>query len=134
MPVLLESVKFPEPVISIAIEPETMSDRDKLMETLDVLSHEDPTFTYRDDAETGQLVISGMGELHLDVLVQESVMTLKFSAASVLLRLHTAKVLLRLLMLTFLTSVQSVEKKLLQNFPFMLNRVKLEKETFIPAA
>ncbi len=68
-PVLLESVKFPEPVISIAIESETMSDRDKLMETLDVLSHEDPTFTYRDDSETGQLVISGMGELHLDVLV-----------------------------------------------------------------
>lgn len=69
MPVLLESVKFPVPVISIAIEPETMSDRDKLMETLEVLSHEDPTFTYRDDEETGQLVISGMGELHLDVLV-----------------------------------------------------------------
>ncbi len=68
-PVLLESVKFPEPVISIAIEPETMSDRDKLMETLDVLTHEDPTFIYKDDAETGQLVISGMGELHLDVLV-----------------------------------------------------------------
>ena len=43
--------------------------RDKLMETLDVLSHEDPTFTFRDDSETGQLVISGMGELHLDVLV-----------------------------------------------------------------
>ncbi len=68
-PVLLESVKFPEPVISIAIEPETMSDRDKLNETLDILSHEDPTFTHRDDEETGQLVISGMGELHLDVLV-----------------------------------------------------------------
>lgn len=69
MPVLLESVKFPEPVISIAIEPETMSDRDKLNETLEILSREDPTFTHRDDEETGQLVISGMGELHLDVLV-----------------------------------------------------------------
>ena len=68
-PVLLENVKFPEPVISIAIEPETMSDRDKLNETLEILSREDPTFTSRDDAETGQLVISGMGELHLDVLV-----------------------------------------------------------------
>ena len=68
-PLLLESLKFPEPVISIAIEPETMSDRDKLLETLGLLSHEDPTFTYRDDEETGQLVISGMGELHLDVLV-----------------------------------------------------------------
>ncbi len=69
MPVLLESVKFPEPVISIAIEPETLSDRDKLKDTLEILSHEDPTFTSRDDSETGQLIISGMGELHLDVLV-----------------------------------------------------------------
>ena len=69
MPVLLESVRFPEPVISIAIEPETMSDRQKLLDTLAILSREDPTFTYRDDEETGQLVISGMGELHLDVLV-----------------------------------------------------------------
>ena len=68
-PVLLESVKFPEPVISIAIEPETMSDSDKLNETLEILSREDPTFTHRNDEETGQLVISGMGELHLDVLV-----------------------------------------------------------------
>lgn len=69
MPVLLESVNFPEPVISIAIEPETLSDSDKLKDTLAILSREDPTFTSRDDEETGQLVISGMGELHLDVLV-----------------------------------------------------------------
>ena len=69
MPVLLESVKFPEPVISIAIEPETLSDKDKLVDTLAVLSREDPTFTSHEDAETGQLIISGMGELHLDVLV-----------------------------------------------------------------
>ncbi len=68
-PVLLESVKFPEPVISVAIEPETMGDRDKLQETLETLSREDPTFVHRDDEETGQLIISGMGELHLDVLV-----------------------------------------------------------------
>ena len=71
MPVLLESVKFPEPVISIAIEPETMGDRAKLQETLEILSREDPTFTFRDDEETGQLVISGMGELHLDVLFRQ---------------------------------------------------------------
>ncbi|MBP5463783.1 MAG: elongation factor G, partial [Treponema sp.] len=69
MPVLLESVQFPEPVISIAIEPETMSDRQKLLDTLEILSREDPTFTYREDEETGQLIISGMGELHLDVRV-----------------------------------------------------------------
>jgi elongation factor G len=69
MPILLESMKFPEPVISVAIEPETLSDRDKLNETLAVLSREDPTFTSHEDAETGQMIISGMGELHLDVLV-----------------------------------------------------------------
>ena len=69
MPVLLESLKFPEPVISVAIEPETLSDKDKLVDTLAIMSREDPTFTSHEDAETGQLIISGMGELHLDVLV-----------------------------------------------------------------
>lgn len=69
MPVYLENLHFPEPVISVAIEPDTISDRDKLMETLEILSKEDPTFTSKNDAETGQLIISGMGELHLDVLV-----------------------------------------------------------------
>ena len=69
MPILLESMKFPEPVISVAIEPETLSDRDKMNETLAILSREDPTFTSHEDAETGQMIISGMGELHLDVLV-----------------------------------------------------------------
>lgn len=68
-PVLLEDLHFPEPVISVSIEPETLSDRDKLKETLEILSFEDPTFTYKDDPETGQLIISGMGELHIDVLV-----------------------------------------------------------------
>ena len=68
-PVLLENLSFPQPVISVALEPETLSDRDKLKETLDILSKEDPTFTFREDAETGQLLISGMGELHLEVLV-----------------------------------------------------------------
>ncbi|MBR5966876.1 MAG: elongation factor G [Treponema sp.] len=68
-PVLLESVHFPEPVISVAIEPDSISERDKLNETLEILSREDPTFTHKEDAETGQLIISGMGELHLDVLV-----------------------------------------------------------------
>ena len=69
LPVLLESVNFPEPVISVALEPESLSERDKMNETLDILSREDPTFTHHEDAETGQLIISGMGELHLDVLV-----------------------------------------------------------------
>ena len=68
-PVLLEEPVFPQPVISVALEPESMSERDKMNETLEILSKEDPTFTYHEDAETGQLIISGMGELHLDVLV-----------------------------------------------------------------
>lgn len=67
--VLLEQPTFPQPVISVALEPESMSEKDKMNETLEILSREDPTFTSHEDAETGQLIISGMGELHLDVLV-----------------------------------------------------------------
>ena len=67
--VLLEQPAFPQPVISVALEPESMSEKDKMNETLSILSREDPTFTSHEDAETGQLIISGMGELHLDVLV-----------------------------------------------------------------
>ena len=68
-PVLLEKPVFPQPVISVSLEPESMSERDKMNDTLKILSKEDPTFTYHEDSETGQLIISGMGELHLDVLV-----------------------------------------------------------------
>ncbi|MGP1459588.1 MAG: elongation factor G [Treponema sp.] len=68
-PVLLEKPVFPQPVISVALEPESIAERGKMNETLAILSREDPTFTHREDAETGQLIISGMGELHLDVLV-----------------------------------------------------------------
>ncbi|MDR0662916.1 MAG: elongation factor G, partial [Spirochaetaceae bacterium] len=68
-PVVLEKMQFPEPVISVSIEPKTVSERDKLNEILELLSKEDPTFTRRENEETGQLIISGMGELHLEVLV-----------------------------------------------------------------
>ena len=68
-PFLLENMVFPNPVISVAIEPNTTSDMAKLQKALETLAMEDPTFTYKEDNETGQLVISGMGELHLDVLV-----------------------------------------------------------------
>ncbi|MEW5717122.1 MAG: elongation factor G [Chloroflexota bacterium] len=68
-PILLEAIKFPEPVISVAIEPRTKADQDKMSEALRRLSEEDPTFRVRTDEETGQTLISGMGELHLDVLV-----------------------------------------------------------------
>jgi elongation factor G len=67
--VLLENISFPEPVISVAIEPKTTADQDKMGEALRKLSEEDPTFRVRGDEETGQTIISGMGELHLEVLV-----------------------------------------------------------------
>ncbi|MEO8424348.1 MAG: elongation factor G [Actinomycetota bacterium] len=68
-PVVLESITFPIPVISVAVEPKTKADQDKLGNGLAKLSDEDPTFVVRFDDETGQTVISGMGELHLDILV-----------------------------------------------------------------
>jgi elongation factor G len=68
-PVILESITFPEPVISIAIEPKTKADQEKMGMALKKLSVEDPTFRVRTDEETGQTIISGMGELHLDIIV-----------------------------------------------------------------
>src|SRR5699024_10330070 len=68
-PVILESMEFPEPVISVAIEPKTKADQDKMGMALGKLTEEDPTFVAESDAETGQTIISGMGELHLDVIV-----------------------------------------------------------------
>lgn len=66
--ILLGELNFPEPVISVSVEPKTLSDRDRLKEVLEILAKDDPTFTSKEDAETGQLIISGMGELHLEVL------------------------------------------------------------------
>jgi len=68
-PIVLEQLEFPEPVIHVAVEPKTKADQDKLARALYSLSEEDPTFQVRTDEETGQTVISGMGELHLEVLV-----------------------------------------------------------------
>jgi elongation factor G len=68
-PVVLESLDFPEPVISIAIEPKTTADMDKLGQSLDRLAIEDPSFKVMIDSETGQMIISGMGELHLEIIV-----------------------------------------------------------------
>jgi elongation factor G len=67
--VVLETISFPEPVISVAIEPKSSSDQEKMGEALKKLSEEDPTFRVRSDETTGQTIIAGMGELHLDVLV-----------------------------------------------------------------
>jgi elongation factor G len=68
-PIILESITFPEPVISIAIEPKTKADQEKMGIALQRLAEEDPTFRVRTDEETGQTIISGMGELHLDIIV-----------------------------------------------------------------
>jgi elongation factor G len=79
-PIVLERMEFPEPVISVAIEPKTKVDQDKLGKALNSLSEEDPTFQVRTDDETGQTIIAGMGELHLDVLVDR--MVREFSVAA----------------------------------------------------
>jgi elongation factor G len=68
-PVILESMTFPEPVIEVAIEPKTKADQEKLSTAIQRLAEEDPTFRVKNDEETGQTVIAGMGELHLDILV-----------------------------------------------------------------
>lgn len=79
-PILLESIKFPEPVISVAIEPKTLSERKKLNSVLSLLAREDPTFFVKENEETGQLIVSGMGELHLDVLVTRMIEEYKVEA------------------------------------------------------
>jgi elongation factor G len=68
-PIVLESIEFPEPVISIAVEPKTKNDQEKLSLSLQKLAEEDPSFRVRTDEETGQTIISGMGELHLEIIV-----------------------------------------------------------------
>jgi elongation factor G len=79
-PIQLESMQFPAPVISVAIEPKTKADQDKLGEALGRLAEEDPTFLVRSDEETGQTIIAGMGELHLDVLVDRLTREFKVGA------------------------------------------------------
>ena len=78
--IVLESIDFPDPVISMAIEPKTQADRDLLNETLEKLSEEDPTFQIKVDEETGQTIISGMGELHLEVLKERMLREFKVRA------------------------------------------------------
>lgn len=79
-PVLLESMKFPEPVISVYIEPKSKADADKLTESLTKLADEDPTFVVSSDEETGQTIISGMGELHLEIIVDRLLREFKVGA------------------------------------------------------
>ncbi|GIV97516.1 MAG: elongation factor G [Herpetosiphonaceae bacterium] len=79
-PIVLESIRFPEPVISVAIEPKTKADQDKMGMALARLAEEDPTFRLRTDQETGQTIISGMGELHLEVIVDRMMREFKVEA------------------------------------------------------
>jgi elongation factor G len=79
-PVVLERMHFPEPVLSVAIEPKTAGDQEKLSDALIKLSDEDPTFRVRTDEETGQTLIAGMGELHLEILVDRMLREFKVSA------------------------------------------------------
>ncbi|MBZ5590429.1 MAG: elongation factor G [Acidobacteriia bacterium] len=80
-PIVLEAMQFPEPVIDVAIEPKTKADQDKLGAALAKLAQEDPTFRVHTDSETGQTIISGMGELHLEIIVDRLVREFKVEAA-----------------------------------------------------
>ena len=80
-PIVLESIEFPEPVIRIAIEPKTKADQDKLGESLSKLAKEDPSFRVTSDAETGQTLIAGMGELHLEIIVDRLLREFKVDAS-----------------------------------------------------
>ncbi len=79
--IILESMNFPEPVISVAIEPKTKADQEKLSISLEKLSDEDPTFKVRTDDETGQTIISGMGELHLEIIIDRLLREFKVGAS-----------------------------------------------------
>jgi len=79
-PIILESMNFPDPVITIAIEPKTKADEEKLAESLNKLSDEDPTFKVSVDSDTGQTVISGMGELHLEIIIDRLLREFKVEA------------------------------------------------------
>jgi len=80
-PIMLEQIEFPEPVIAVAIEPKTKADQEKLATALQRLAEEDPTFVVESDEETGQTVIRGMGELHLEVLVDRMLREFKVEAS-----------------------------------------------------
>ncbi|MCM1009991.1 MAG: elongation factor G [Fusobacterium sp.] len=79
-PIILERMSFPEPVISVAIEPKTKADQDKMGIALQKLAEEDPSFRVKSDSETGQTIISGMGELHLDIIVDRMLREFKVEA------------------------------------------------------
>ena len=90
-PIVLESMAFPSPVMSIAIEPQTKSDIEKMNTALAKLAEEDPTFKVHQDPETGQTLLSGMGELHLEIIVDRLVREFKVSAEIGQPQVHTER-------------------------------------------
>ena len=90
-PIVLESMVFPEPVIAVAIEPKTKADEEKLSASLQKLAEEDPTFRVHSDEETGQTIIEGMGELHLEIIVDGSCASSRSTPTSAVLRSPTAR-------------------------------------------
>ena len=89
--VILEPPRFPDPVVSVAIEPMTRADQDKLDDAMRKISDEDPTFVVRSNTETGQTIISGMGELHLEVLVDACAVSLTWRPTLELQKYPTGK-------------------------------------------
>jgi elongation factor G len=79
-PILFEAMQFPEPVVSMAVEPKSTAEKDKLLDVLSKLAREDPTFSWRTDEETGQILVSGMGELHLEVVKSRMLREYKVNA------------------------------------------------------
>src|SRR5204862_8157972 len=79
-PVALESIEFPEPVIAVAVEPKTKNDQEKMSLALSKLAQEDPTFKVHTDPDSGQTIISGMGELHLEIIVDRMMREVKVEA------------------------------------------------------
>ena len=90
-PVILESMEFPEPVIRVAIEPKTRAGQEKMMDALMKLAEEDPTFRTYTDEETGQVIIAGMGELHLEIIVTDFSVNSRSKPTSVLRRSLTRR-------------------------------------------
>jgi len=125
-PIVLEKLDFPEPVISMSIEPRTNADKQDLIDALDVLKREDPSFRYSYDAETGQTVISGMGELHLEIVRNKMVRDLKLE-----IKVGKPRVAYKETVLGSAEASITVDRQLGGRGQFA--KVKLRVESFTPA-
>lgn len=124
-PIVLEKMDFPEPVISMSIEPRTNADKQQLIDALDVLKREDPSFQYSYNAETGQTVISGMGELHLEIVKNKMVRDLKLE-----IRVGRPRVAYKETILGSATVESKVDRQIGGRGQFAV--VKLRVEAFSP--